>query len=472
MTHARRILFALTATLLCGLSLTTPRSASAHGLWGHIHVTGWAAENLPPGDLRDFLLDDPAVFNALIYGAAYTDSGYFVKFGPYQDQARAYGEHAHWEEFIQDFVEHIVDTYPPPWDNVEERKAIAFMMGVASHGIQDEIFDSLFLYQVQENDNGNQENADPASDGFLVRDGNARFIPQRFLPMDDLLEVYQSLEADITEDVILAGVGAMEGYVNDGLGLLFAETFADTDELPWTEAHYLDPAVPGSLRAEILPTAGYLQTLWKRVHGEMTEEDVIVFQYPEAPRRLRSGDSDSVDSWITFVTGIGVDSQTGSGTIEDAEGTEVPTNFTFTRWGSRYSRIIRFQPQDDLDPGEYVTAILNPGMGLIDGSTLKESHGHQVQVACDNAELCPPIEEPRVAAIDGSYGSTPEEPPVEEPPIEEPEQPEDNNSNVDAMVGGGSGNCSSTHLQTPLSLPLGVLCMLGGLIVTRRHKRA
>ena len=58
---------------LCGFLSGT--HAQAHGIWGHIHVTGWAIDHLPEGELRQFF-SDPEVFNAALFGAAFADSGY------------------------------------------------------------------------------------------------------------------------------------------------------------------------------------------------------------------------------------------------------------------------------------------------------------------------------------------------------------------------------------------------------------
>jgi hypothetical protein len=83
------------------LTLTVP--ASAHGIHGHIHVTGWAIENLPAGELRDFFME-PEVMNAALFGAAFTDSGYWPLAAEMEPIARAYSEHTHWEPFIADVV--------------------------------------------------------------------------------------------------------------------------------------------------------------------------------------------------------------------------------------------------------------------------------------------------------------------------------------------------------------------------------
>ena len=45
MTTRHRSALLLGALLLSG-------EATAHGLWGHVHVTGWAVENMPDDELR------------------------------------------------------------------------------------------------------------------------------------------------------------------------------------------------------------------------------------------------------------------------------------------------------------------------------------------------------------------------------------------------------------------------------------
>ncbi|MDG2304095.1 MAG: zinc dependent phospholipase C family protein [Candidatus Binatia bacterium] len=174
----RRVLI---AALLVSLVLA-PSPARSHGDWGHVQVTRWAIESLPPGPLKEFFAE-PAVREAALFGAAFPDSGYWAD-GPAE---REYGEYTHWEPFIQAFVEHIRTNQPPPFAMLEQRKLVAFLMGCGAHGLQDEIFDSLFLFQVDEHDGGNQEDADGGTDFFLVEDGVLPFDLVEFVPMDALL---------------------------------------------------------------------------------------------------------------------------------------------------------------------------------------------------------------------------------------------------------------------------------------------
>ena len=90
---------------------------------------------------------------------------------------------------MQDYVAWMIANDPPPWTTLASQQRVAFLLGNAAHGLQDELFDSLMLAQTLENDNGGQDATDPGTDGFLVEDGHIRFIPTRFIPMDTVLAV-------------------------------------------------------------------------------------------------------------------------------------------------------------------------------------------------------------------------------------------------------------------------------------------
>ncbi len=390
--------------MLVALSLLigAPSPALAHGIWGHVHVTGWAVENMPDDELRAFLLE-PEVFNALLFGAVFTDTGYAIPSGP----TRAYSEHTHWEPFIEDAIQWIQANDPPPWTTLESRKRVAFLMGCASHGLQDSIFDSLFLPQIEEHDGKGQDAADPATDGFLVIDAHVRFVPEVDLPMDTLLELYADLEEEVTEEVILEAVErTVSVYVNPDIGWGVAEGMAAIHEpsLPWTRLHYMDPIVPGSLRSEILPTMRYQQAVWKRLHGVLPPDDVTVFAYPEAPRRLETHDHQQTSSWASLIFGAGIQYEDDLVELLGPDGAPVPFTQAQNRWGTSYPRLIRVLPDEDLDPGSWYTLRLKEGAQRIDGARTTQPWDHTFQVTCDDTEpeRCPDLGDIPVARIDGT----------------------------------------------------------------------
>lgn len=390
-----RFAFPAAVMLLCS------STGHAHGLWGHVHVTGWAVENMPDDELRSFLLE-PEVFEALLSGAVFTDSGYAQN----NDAARAYSEHAHWEPFIEDFVRWIEVNDPPPWDDLESRKRVAFLMGCASHGLQDAIFDTLFLPQLEHHDGVSQDEADPGTDGFLVNDGHIRFVPDVVLPMETLLDLFASLDTEVTEEVINDAVALVTAaYINDQGGTTVASYLGEQYEalMPWGRQHYLDAEIPGSLRAEIYPTMRYQQAIWNRLHGRFSAENALIYAFPETPRRLRSGQVGTADNWVTLIFGAGVIAGTDQIALFDDSNAPVPFALEGNRWGVTPSRIFRVMPSEDLTAAAWYTATIPEGLTLINETVAATAQSVSFQVDClSPADIrCPHLHDVAVASIDG-----------------------------------------------------------------------
>lgn len=409
----------------------TPTVSAAHGIWAHIHVTGWAIENLPPGELRD-LFSEPEVFNAALFGAAFADSGYWPQAGELQQRARVYGEHNHWEPFIEDFVRWIRQNDPPPWTSRESRQRVAFMMGCAAHGLQDEIFDSLMLAQVATHDGGGQDNADPASDGFLVMDGHLRMVPEPWLPLETLLVLYRDLPQPIDEETIRDAVDLMVTiYVNDDRGPAVARAQGDyhLPALPWFRQHYLDPEIPGSLHSEILPTARYLQALWERLHGDGDLVSALTSTFPSPPRRLLGVDSATADSWVTLIYGTGVAAGSAQASwARESDGADVAATLRGTRWGADWTRLHRLQPAEALTPGAWYSVTLGAGLETIAGRVVATDFTVRFQAPCasDDDPRCPDLGPIEVASIDGPPfpAVQPQPEPGPEPVVESSPEPE------------------------------------------------
>lgn len=440
--------------------------AQAHGIWGHVHVTGWAIENLPEGELRDFF-DDPEVFNAALYGAAFTDSGYWPQGdGDFPQRARAYGEHTHWEPFVESYITWMQQNDPAPYSSQESRLRVAFLMGCAAHGFQDEFFDSVFLFHTNEKDEGRgQEEADSGTDGFLAVDEHLRFVPEPYYPTELLLELYAEVDPDISAaDIDQANRLMQTVYVNESIGYGVAASFAASaeEEIPWSRANYLNPTIPGSLRAEILPTGRYLQALWDRLHGRFDSEEPVIFRFPEEGTRLLGTTGGSPDSWVTLIFGIGLQNNTAQAELIDELQHGVDFEQQDTRYtGAGYSRLLRVQPINDLDPGAYYDFELVGGT-MIDGQELSEgAYSFTFQTKCLESQSgdCPELDPPVVASIEPPNPPYPT--PVEEPPTEDPgdDDPAEEEPPANAGNSGSAGGCT----QTPGAaghLPLAFICLI------------
>ena len=460
--------------VLLALLLLAPLDAAAHGIWGHVHVTGWAIENLPEGELAAFF-GEPEVMHAALFGASFTDSGYWPQGGELARRSRAYSEHTHWEPFIEDFVAWIVRNDPPPWDSLASRQRVAFLLGAASHGLQDEIFDSLFLPQIQLHDGAGQEEADPGTDGFLALDELIRFAPTSvFLPYDTLLELYAVLGAHIDRDTIERSVRVMElVYLDHANGLQVARTLGEQykDVIPWARDHYLDPDVPGSLLSEVAPTQRYMEALWRRLHGVPAADTPVIFAYPASPRRLRSHVAGPPDAWVTLIFSAGVRYEDAVATWAERDGQAVDFEQQNTRWGGTWPRLVRLLPRQDLRPGGWYAAGVSPDLPLIDGSTAAEySFEFQVECTQDSQAACEDLGDldvPDISGPDaGEGGDAGDSPDIGDDVATDTGAGPDVGAGEDTGVGdavaqdvptpsgsvGGTGGCSMTSSQTVWSL--------------------
>ena len=384
-------------------------NANAHGIWGHIHVTGWAIEYTNNPELQEFF-SDPVVRNSALFGSAFTDSGYFPFVESIAQHSNIYSEYTHWEPYVEDYIQWMLQNDPPPFTSLESKKRVAFLMGTASHGLQDEIFDSLFLHWGEEKDGEGQETLDPACDGFLAREGELRFYPSEEIPLEPLLDIYARLDPDIDEQIIADSVAMMVGlYVNEDSGQNTAGQLAEMygENLIWSEQHYLDPNIPGSIQSEIIPTSRYMEAIWKRLHNEFTADDILIATFPEEHRYLNSTEASSVGSWSTLVFGAGVDGAQIDASLRSWSGDLLPSSLQGTQWGAEWTRLVRILPEEDLKENmHYIVSLRN--IEAINGSK-KEQTGFLFQTECTNPNSiqCQSIGTPDVASRTG-------EPPEEE----------------------------------------------------------
>ncbi|MDG2304096.1 MAG: hypothetical protein P8R42_05475 [Candidatus Binatia bacterium] len=149
---------------------------------------------------------------------------------------------------------------------------------------------------------------------------------------------------EVTEENIRRGVTALtSAYVNEASGIVIAGVFVDeaNESIPWTRENYLDPSIPGSLTSEIAPTAAYMEAIWRRIHGTGSTDPLVIHQYPDKGRHLRSAELLVADSYVTFIFDQGIDVDTATGSLSNASGRGVDFNFDGTRWGHPQPRLVR-----------------------------------------------------------------------------------------------------------------------------------
>ena len=130
----------------------------------------------------------------MVFGSAFPDTGYAV--------SHAYGEVTHWTPFLSAFIDRLNHT------ETVDTLTKCFAVGMALHGLQDEIFDTFFLEQVAHFDGASQDIVDPGLDAIMVVDGIAQAKPEIFLPTDELVDVLaSSFGVEVDASVIEEGRG-------------------------------------------------------------------------------------------------------------------------------------------------------------------------------------------------------------------------------------------------------------------------
>jgi hypothetical protein len=351
------------------LLLFISTSALAHGINGHIHVAAWAAA-VVEGPTRA-LLEDAEVLDAFLFGAAFPDTGYAVDDG--------YGEIAHWEPFVEAFVQHLRREVPPPYDTLEKQKRVAFLMGVGAHGLQDEIFDTLFLPQIEARDGAGQDAADPGTDAFLHTGGHLEFTPAAYAPIEDVVQVLEeSMGHTVAPGTVNAGMARVKAFVIDSIGA-FAEDLdaAHRPAMPWGSRHYLDASIPGSLRSEVPATAAYAEALWQRLNGGLPVSGRVIHRYPGRDRAQAEDEPIPADSWVTLVFGVGVYVGTLSAEtvrLRGPDGALIPCTISGQRWGRdpmSTSRLLVVKPDTAGQEVAQYTVELLPGIQFVDGERVE-----------------------------------------------------------------------------------------------------
>lgn len=353
--------------LLLLAALLLPASARACGQTTHVWVSLEALESLPTGELRE-LLTDPANRDALVNGTMFPDGGYAV--------SDDYGEMAHWEPFQQAFLAWIRDEYGPSFSSPEARLHVAFLLGMASHGMSDEVFDSLFYERSRAHDPGHDEEVtslDTASDVTFAAEVGGIEPPELWAPFSALTAVYnESFAYPVAEDTLRQG----QGLLYTALAFVdWARTSEErlqtfTAEFPWAAARMSDPSVPGSPPRQTALVAAYWSDLWRRLHADLVFDEPVLAVEPRDGAWGHPEDSSRVEARLHLTFGRGVQAGSlGSIRVEGPDG-EVPLDVG--HFYGDLSHTVLLRPQADWAPRTEYRITVDAGLTSFDGVATTE----------------------------------------------------------------------------------------------------
>lgn len=340
------------------LALLLPATALANGQTTHVWITEQALEAMQPGELRD-LLNRPELRGSVLSGAMFPDGGYAVSHG--------YGETAHWEPFQQAYLGWIRDEFGPDYAAPEAAPHVAFLMGLVSHGMADELFDSRFMELSRIYDPGWQDDnagLDTASDVLLAAAVGGIDPPEEQVPYEVLAAIFADVGVDVDASTLEQGQSLLF------TALAYVEWARTTDEriqyfgdlYPFTRDHIVDAAVPGSPPQEAVGVAAAWRATWDRLHERPFDAPVLEF-LPGDGSFGHPLDSSTVEArlFASFGRGVATDSLGDAVRVTTADGDPVEVDFGL-HYGNHSHALVGRPAQDWAADTDYVLEI---GPGLV-----------------------------------------------------------------------------------------------------------
>ncbi len=336
--------------ILLALALSGP--ALANGQVSHLWISQTAIELLPPGELRD-LMSDPAHEDMWRNGSMFPDGGYAVGDG--------YGETAHWEPFHNAYTAWIRAEYGGPPYSGEAAEHVAFLMGMTSHGMADQVYDSLYMERAHQEDADQDwgESMDEATDVAMASmvgpvDHGELWVPDEL--MAQLMA--QDMGHEVSASTIRTGQAMVRLVPVWAANVIEQPEYVDAyfAQFPWACAHQIDPQVWGNPPDEAEVVARYWQEIWGRLSGVELAVGPVLATFPADGTQGWETDAEKVTSRVTTIAAWSLQHELVPDlplTIQADDGSEPPLD----RWVF-YSHVLHAAPQQDwADTTDYTVSV-------------------------------------------------------------------------------------------------------------------
>lgn len=344
--------------------------ASANGLTSHVYVSERAIEYLPAGELRD-LLGDPALWPWVRNGTQFPDGGYAM--------GEAYSETSHWEPYQNLYFRWIQDQYGPDFASDEARQHIAYLFGMSSHGMGDQVFDSLYMQRAYVYDAASDwdgASMDHSTDVALAAETGGYPLMDLIIYEDPFVALMAEAGVEVDADTLESGQNLTMLAVAAVAGEGASEEHRAEHEaaFPWAYAHMFDEAVPGCPEWEARVVAQYWQVRWAQLHGEVHALEPVLYTFPQPGGYDHPTDATSVESRVTVVFARGLVADLlppDLFEVTDADGGVVPMQAPWVFYGTS-SHVVHLAPVDDWAEDTEYTVTVRAGVPFIDGTESTE----------------------------------------------------------------------------------------------------
>jgi hypothetical protein len=442
----------LAATALCLLTAAGP--ALANGNYSHLWIAADSLTYVEEGEQRDLLIR-PELLQMIRNGAMYPDGGYAVGDG--------YGETSHWEPFHLTYLEWIRENYEAPWSD-EAAQHIAFLMGMAAHGIADQLYDGMYLERHEHYDEHGSEatlfGVDGATDACFAVTQGVMELPEIWVPADVMAPLYAKLNGHQVsastiqqgQNLVVIAIMAANDAVND------PDLLAEYMEFyPWACGNQDNPEAPGSPVTHGPAVASYWGVLWARLHGdEAFDKPLLDTFFTGGTPFDQPLDVGTPDSWVSFAVPHGLDPGTVNNetvtVINDAGG---PHAVKLHVYYGNNSHLVNIKPQENWLTDTSYTVTVAPPMASWQGTVMAQTHTFEFAT----------FPEPPAVVPDTGLEDVMSEPAEDtQPETVDAAAPDD----AADTTGGSKGGCSMNHAGS--AMPLAALLLLMILLCCCRAK--
>ncbi len=451
-----------TAATVAGL-VCAPRPASATGMQGHIFMAECGSERSADPRVRALVA---ANAGSLVNGAFFPDSGYTAAD---HDQ----GEIPHWEAYLDAYVKLVRERYPTPLGDPKAAPHVAFILGIAAHGITDSTFDTLLYARAEEVDRAPMDDFDMSMDIFLVGDRSRYLIPELTFDPDTLSVVFDRVSHEVPAANISRAMGTARSGIAGVTNFLYKSANSYGRAYPWARAHFLDARTPGGYPFGAKVVGRYYEELFRRLEGNVSAGRILIGSYPDPEYPLVTLDPARADGRVVLFFGHGLDrASIGDRTVvlKDATGATVPAKIAIFR-GDRWPNVITVTPSSRWQAGAKYTVTLTRELVTLN----RTSPSADIQIAfttCvpptsggDCAEIASAAPPSACPLTEAAHRDRPGPEAAAEDPAPPPSTP---------GPGPGTGSCAT--LRGPGHSPLMALAALAGLLLagarsSRRGRR-
>jgi hypothetical protein len=330
--------------------LSAPGAASATGMQGHIFMAECGAERSADPRVRALV---SAHGKSLVNGAFFPDSGYTAAD---HDQ----GEVPHWEQYVDAYVKLVRERYPSPLTDTRAAPHVAFILGIAAHGITDSTFDTLLFARSEEVDRAKMDDFDMSMDIFLVGDRSRVFVPELLFDADTQSAVFDRVPHKVPAANITRAMDTARSGIAGVTNFLYKSAESYGRNYPWARSHVFDPRTPGGYPFGAKVVARYYEELFRRLDGDVSADKILIGSYPDPEYPLATLDPARADGRVVLFFGHGLDRASISDktvVLRDAGGASVPAKVAIFR-GDKWPNVITVTPSSRwLPDAKYSVAI-------------------------------------------------------------------------------------------------------------------